>query len=94
MGPQTSGSTSFPPLGSTGPLEKQQDLQPSRTPWVQRQRQRLQGTISAMDGQADWIQDVDITAPRVESGFPMLTWWQRCSGKTAGEPRNPPETPH
>ena len=67
MGHQTSGSTSFPPLGSTGPLETQQDLQPSRTPWVHRQRQRLQGTISAMDGQTDWIQDMmDMAGPMVE----------------------------
>ena len=68
MGHQTSGNTSFPPLGSTGPLETQQDLQPSRTPWVHRQRQRLQGTISAMDGQTNWIQDmVDMTAQRLSA---------------------------
>ena len=88
---QTSGNTSFPPLGSTGPLEKQQDLQPSRTPWVQRQRQRLQGTISAMDGQMDWVQDANITM--VESSFPMFPmWWQRWTGAVSLE--SLPETPH
>ena len=95
IGQQTSGSTSFPPLGSTGPLETQQDLQPSRTPWVQRQRQRLQGTISAMDGQADRIQDVDMTGPMVESGFPMLKGGGSGGrARLVGSLESPPEKPH